>query len=237
MKRLFRFITKLKRFVIESFRTIINIFKYGPSAPRFNEIIWVDPKKIKMGLHENVVKKYFGFKKCDISGSVVHSTWPEEQSFHLFALVDPIVLKSESKLTWEDSVRIRIQSCIDHWGKGIPWDQTMAYKRLEKKIKEKGSFEGCKTHYDISKRYEKLDQIFDQVKAEGRLRLKKESDFHLTIKKNQEAIIHIGPMGELYYGGGSTHRFAIAYILNLPFPSRVGVVHIKAIPILKQLRK
>jgi len=189
-------------------RNFINILRYGPSAPRVAEIIWVHPENCNMAL--------VGYGQ-EVSGRVIETSWPVER-------VKPVT-----------EIR-KIKFCIAHWVNGIPWEDTGAYEFVESIIKEKGSHDGCESINDIVKRYENLDTIFKQVKREGRLRAKKEID-HVNYWKGEEIIIHIGPDGELYFSGMGIHRFAIAYILKVPLPAQVGFVHVSAIPLLDNLRK
>ena len=94
----------------------------------------------------------------------------------------------------------------------------------------------CKNIVDIKNRYKKLDNIFNQIKLEGRLKTMKE----MNPKNYREfggPVIHIGPGGELFYGAGGTHRFAIAFILNFKLPAMIGCVHKNAIPLLKDIRE
>ncbi len=196
-----------------------NRWRYGAMAPRFAEIIWVKPRECSKALASDTLKKVFGFSEHEIFGRVVESCWPLEE----VRLITNLSL---------------IKYCIEHWVHGVPWEDTGEYDRMEKRIRESpfGHSQGCRNRDDIIRRCENLDRIFEQAKQEGRLRTKEEispeNDWDL-----REMVIHIGPEGELYKGGSGMHRFAIAYILDIPFPAQIGLVHVSAIPYLDDFRK
>ncbi len=214
-----------------------NRIKYGAVAPRFEEIVYVRAGDIKQVIPNSTLKECFG-SSYKIPGQVVHGDWPQKGAFN----IDEEPLKSLSEhddetVSWEELWKIRLKVCFEHWVKGLPWEMTDAYRRLEKLIVKKGIYEGCRDLMDISRRYENLDRIFEQVKKEGRLRLKKEADPEYYWPGDSEAIIHVGPGGKLYFGGGSNHRLAIALVLDLVLPAKIGLVHVSALACLEDLRK
>ncbi len=192
------------------YRNLSNIIKYGSKAPRYAENIWVDPQNCTMALRLGTIKQLCGISNVDQSlGMVIESFWPTEEAI-------PVTEKP------------KIRFCIEHWVKGIPWEDTGVYEYMEKKIKRAGGrFDNCENKKDIINRYKNLDLIFEQAKQEGKL------------PSLDRVIICIGPGGELFYAGGGrrNHRFAIAYILKIPIQAQVGCVHVSAIPYLAQLRK
>jgi hypothetical protein len=198
---------------------IKNRIKYGPSAPKFAETIWVNPQDCSKYLALATFRKLFGFSRQEAKGRVIDTAWPIEHSRPIAEI-------------------LLIRFCFDHWVKGIPWEETGAYERMEKLIKESdvGRSHGCTNRDDIVKRYENLDLIYEQAKREGRLRTNEEisPDYDWTAR---EMLIHIGPDGELFKGGEGMHRFAIASILGIPFPAQIGCVHVSAIPYLDNLRQ
>jgi len=196
-------------------RNLENITRYGWSAPRFGERIWFHPESISKALSDKHIKDHFGLYNY-ISGQVVKPSWPLEKSTHI----------AEVPL---------IKNCIDHWIDDIPWEKTGEYELIEKEIEKKGQFSGCKDKRDIIRRYNNLDKIFEQAKQEGRLRSPEEIDPDKDWGP-REIIVHIGPNGEPFKGGNGMHRFAIAYILNIPFPAQIGFVHFSAIPALTKHR-
>ena len=96
---------------------------------------------------------------------------------------------------------------------------------LEKKISNNEiSDHGIETEKEIVLRYEELDNIYYQIKKEGRLKSQSEL-FEGNFREKGGVLIHIGPNGEPYFGLKGNHRFAIAYILNIPIPAQIGLVH------------
>ena len=118
----------------------------------------------------------------------------------------------------------------------MPWEETGVYEFMESAIKVRDiPVDSCSNIKDIYKRYENLDRIFEQVKQEGRLRTIEEVEFGYAWEE-KEPVVHIGPKGECYFQPHGVHRFAIAYILDVPFPAQIGLVHISALPYLHHFR-
>lgn len=199
------------------YRDLYNKLKYGLAAPRYAERIWVDPKQCTRYLPHDLTKQYFGKSKRKASGKVIDFQWPLEQAKPIFSLP-------------------KVKFCIEHWAQNMPWEDTGLYDFMEKHIREHGSMDGCYNLEDIKKRYEYLDQVFEQVKAEGRFRTREEIKPGSYLEQDG-VIIHIGPGGEPFFSRGGNHRFAMAWVLNLIFPAQIGCVHISAIPYLKSFRK
>lgn len=107
---------------------------------------------------------------------------------------------------------------------------------MESLIKKHGKYDGCVNIDDIVKRYRSLDTIFEQIRKEGRFRIRKEFN-QKNFREKGGVLVHIGPYGEPFFGMGGCHRFAIALILKLKLPSQIGCVYKDAIPLLKNLRK
>lgn len=217
---------------------IKNAVRYGRSAPKFGEVIWVDPQRVTRGLPSSVTRELFGRMPPQTSGRVVESSWPVEQAFRITGVPEQCFDNGVDAIGLEAKFRIRFKSCIDHWVHGIPWEETGVYELMERLMSKSKArpHEGCRNMDDVVRRYENLDRVFDQVKQEGRLRLKTEADSKNHWIDDREAVVHIGPGGEPFFGGYSLHRFAIAYILNLPFPAQIGLVHKSALPYLDGFR-
>ncbi len=196
-----------------------NRLRYGPDAPRFGETFWLFPHQCTKALATTALVESSGIRTGEISGRVIEEPWPVEKA--------------------RDIASIAItRHCIEHWVKGVSWKETGEYERMQKLIDNSpsGQVQGCRTMADVVKRCENLDRIFEQAHREGRLRrkeeIKPEHDWEL-----REIVMHIGPKGELFKGGSGMHRFAIALILEIPFPAEVGFVHVDAITHLPGYRK
>lgn len=129
----------------------------------------------------------------------------------------------------------KIAFCIEHWEKGVAWENTGVLDHMEKILELYGTCDDCLNLDDVKERYFKLDKIFNNVKIRGRLLTRKE----INPKNFRECggiLIHLGPDGEPFFAEGGFHRFAMAYILGVPFPAQIGCVHITAISHLSYYR-
>ena len=196
-----------------------NRIRYGASAPRYGEVIWVNPRDVSKFVDRQNVVETFGFDSLNmigISNAILTSTVIEFGWSNL-------------KTTSINNVP-KIKACFEHWINGVVWENTGIYEVIEELVKKEGVYDQCENVEDIVKRYENLDSIFEQTKKEGKFKMSEDGSIEM-------GYTHIGPGGEPIFGGGAHHRFAIAYILNIPFPTRLGLVHVSAIPYLDNYRK
>jgi len=201
------------RKVVGCSRNFYNRFRYGKESPRFNEVVWVVPDIRTLFISRDEVKSSLGVCLERVSGKVINE-WP---------------LKSQFPITehW------KISRCIAHWSKGIPWSETGVFEKYTRQIESEGKYKryGFRSIDDVKRRYESLDKIFQQVKLDGRLRTDEEvTDFNAFQGIKGLGVAHFGPGGSIYWSGGSQHRLAIAYVLNVPIPATIGAVHVSAIP-------
>ena len=143
-----------------------NRITYGSSAPLFAERIFVNPLSCE--------KAFPGWYDNAFSGEVIDFDWPYPQVINIIEVP-------------------KIKFCIDHWVNGVAWEHTGAYEFMEHLIKKWGRrVDGCENIDDIVKRYHKLDEIFNQVRKEGRLKTRKELNPH-NIRERGGIYFHIGP--------------------------------------------
>ena len=188
-----------------------NRARYGAGAPRFAELVWIDPSTCSRRLDEAV-----GFRASD-SGRVEDGAWPTEK---LLPVMDSP----------------RMQACVARWVDGLPWEETGYIERMEQHIRRKGSQDGCRTRQEILDRCRRLDAAFEQIRREGRLRTRQELD-PSAFREQGGIMVSVGPGGELVRCSNGYHRFAMARILGLPrIPAQIGVVHRSAIPLMARLR-
>ena len=188
-------------------RRITNLVRFGQGAPRPNERLWIDPASVEHALDGLPVR----------SGYVVDH-WPP---------VEPV--------PFEDHVHVRF--ALAHWRDGVPWEQTGAYEYMLEQIRSRGRQDGCRDLSDVKLRYERLDELFETARREGRLRTRTELD-SAAREEDGGILIHIGPEGEAAIGDGGKHRLAIAKLLGLAVvPARIGYVHRDALPLLPALRQ
>ena len=104
-------------------RDFFNRARWGPSAPRFAERIWVEPSLVS----GNPLPKTEGFLKVDSARVVVD--WP---------IVEPPPLTED----------IRIKECLARWSEGFSWEDTGRVQRWLESI-ECGSIpSGCSSERD-----------------------------------------------------------------------------------------
>jgi hypothetical protein len=194
-------------------RDIYNRLKFGSLAPKSYEGILINPRECKLSIHS----KYIADIPPNYSSALVVDKWPLERAVPVVDLP-------------------RVNFCIRHWMKNEKWEKVGAYNRLRKKISNNEiSDHGIETEKEILIRYEKLDHIFNQIKKEGRLKSQSELS-EGNFREKGGVLIHIGPNGEPYFGLKGNHRFAIAYILNIPFPAQIGLVHKSSVNRIEYMR-
>ncbi|MEN6384142.1 MAG: hypothetical protein ABFD79_02980 [Phycisphaerales bacterium] len=207
---------KIKKYITRTdkiLRDIVNKIRYGSAAPKYAERIIVYPKVCEHCI-DGISTRTPG---RSASGVVIDTDWPYSS----------VSIREVPKFKF----------CIAHWVNGIPWEQTGAYEFMENLIaKSQRAVDHCKNRNDIIARYKKLDEMFETIKKEGKLRKRSEIKSN-NFREEGGILIHLGPNGKPIFGLGGIHRFAIASILNLPIPAQIGCVHITAIPSLNNYRK
>lgn len=191
-------------------RDIINFIKYGYIAPKYAELIWVNPNQI---IHN--INSHSKFRTSICSGDIIDIS--KYFTFERFC----------------DTYQYR--SCLSHWIDHMPWNSTPDYIMMLDGIKSGRLWVGCKTEQELLKRYQKLDNIFLQVKNAGRLKTRKELDPQ-AFREEGGIIVCIGEKGEpLLFDG--YHRLSIAVIQNLSIiPAQLGAVDTRAVNCLKKYR-
>lgn len=231
-------IKRYRKRLIPYARNLYNGTRYGRMAPKADEIVWVLPQRELRALHPAAVERMCGLPIRQASGFVVASRWPDDAAFVIQGPPPAPSWRDESKdlLSWEETVKLRFHFSVEHWVRGVPWGETGALDLMEERLRLNRSVDSCRNMHDARRRYEILDSVFEQVKREGRMRLKSGAD---PGKRwgGYEGIMHIGPGGEPFFGGFSNHRLAMAFILQVPYPARIGCVHVSAIPLLHEFRK
>jgi hypothetical protein len=207
------FDSKVRKIISRRFlRDIKNAVLYRSLAPKTNQLIYIDPSKIKTVVEKNSGDGEAIFKRKH-SGLVVSGDWDRN--------VYPIDTHS------------KINICHLHFTRGSSWEEAGAYKAMHELIEEKGSFDGCVSLDDVRKRYETIDNLFNEIKSSGYLAPRSEiiSNNH---REYGGILIHIGRSGEPIFSGSGCHRLAIAKALNLKkIPCELGVIHAGALKNIK----
>jgi hypothetical protein len=181
-----------------------NITRFGPSAPRRHELIWVRTTELDAMLAEPDRSAL-----SSLSGEVRDGEW------------DRITVPAETA---------KITGAVRHWTEGVPWEATGLIDLAMEQIAEHGgAYDGCRTREDVERRYLLLDDAFEQVRTEGRLRPQGELD-PSAFRESGGIIVHITRNGSAIWGRDGSHRIAMARSLGLEvIPAKVGVVHAGAV--------
>lgn len=184
-----------------------NRHEFGDRAPRYAERLWVKTSDVEYGL------KLWSSKKS----ALVVTGWPEDLSRPL-----------------NDWVSVR--ACLDHWVKGVSWEDTGLINQMMQWIDEKGKVDRLSTRADVLTRYKQLDDLYSAVLKEQRLRTRSELVAG-NFREEGGILIHIGPEGKPFFGGKGNHRIAIAIAAGLEyFPAQLGAIHFSALDSLPQYR-
>ncbi|WP_018862247.1 hypothetical protein [Thioalkalivibrio sp. ALJ3] len=175
--------------------------RYGKGAPRFAERIWVDPRALDRRINLSGAG----------SGVVLGGGWDQ----------------AAKPLREDDRVTI---ACRKHWLEGYTWDEAGVFDHFAKALEKRGQRDGCRTMADVRARYERLDRLFEQVKAEGLLRPQGEIA-PWSFREYDGILVHVDRHGRPIFGRRGCHRLAVARLLEIErIPAQVGVVHEKALP-------
>jgi hypothetical protein len=175
--------------------------KHGPAAPRYAQRIWVDPRRLETGVLAKLDRS--------LSGSFIDGDWDR------------------------DRIPVRdfdiVARAICHWSEGISWEEVGAYEALTQLIGARGrSVEGCRSLDDVVARYARIDGMFDQMRAERRLRTRSSLPLR-SFREEGGVVVHIGYDSMPLFGFGGCHRLAAALVLELPYiPAELTFVHQQA---------
>ena len=202
---------------VKAARDVLNRLRFGPSAPQSDELIWIRPRDVTHWYQPDPANGAPKFRRRH-SGLVAGGDW--DKSRKLFG--------SQIKL---DGIR-------DHFERGVPWQKTDLFDWMLKQIDEKGRADGCYNRDDLIRRYERLDKIYEEARRTGQLR--PHGSVNKTRGEQGGILVHIARDGTPLRDGGGMHRFAIAYILDLPkIPAQLGVIHDEAVKsgLMEELRQ
>ncbi|WP_323751845.1 hypothetical protein [Marinobacter sp.] len=196
----------------------LNRLRYGASAPRYAERVWIDPGSCSRYIEAADLASKMGTGARQLSGRIVKH-WPTdlEQPFDC-----------HPKLSY----------CWAHWRDGESWEQAGAIEFMMSRIRvsPKGVTDKCRTREDVLHRFEALDDIWNETRSRGELA----SQGQLNPDNFREVggiLMHLGPGGKPVFSGAGCHRFAIAFLLGRPFPAQIGCIHVSAITKVQSLRR
>ena len=214
-------LTKTKVFIANKFRffgpkRILALLRekknkllYKGTPPLYAECLWVNPQHCKKSIRIG--------SQTLTSGKIIN----KKKAFKDYTLLV------------EDRI---IKKCLEHWVDGKTWEETGLIDDMMEMITTYGSYDGCSSREEVVDRYRKLDKLYDRTKVLGRLKSKEELDED-SFREEGGILMHIGPKGELFFGGNGNHRMAIALALRLEIiPVQLGGVYVLSFSHLKKLR-
>ncbi len=188
-------------------RDVANRLRYGKAAPLSAMAIYPRPRDITRAYARGNGYPKLGRQQ---SGLVKPGDWDQQTK----------VLLNNTKL----------QSCHMRWVDGADWQETPIYKQMVEQIQQGLAPDECRSPQDVLARYVALDKIFDETRERGRLLDMDELPRYYYRRAHGATLVHVARDGTCLRSGGGAHRFAIAYILDLPeMPAQLGVIHPDAI--------
>lgn len=183
-------------------RDLANRRLAGRDAPRAQERIWIDPQQVDR-IYTRNPEVTPDFKRRH-SGMVIGGDWDRK--------TEPI---DES---W------KIAGCLARFRRGLSWEATGIFDRMQAMIRERGQFDSCRSLDDIRARYYEIDRLYHHIRMNGY-----RNDTVRFFGKPRlpgGVFIHIGRDGAPIFGAIGNHRMAIARSLGLTrIPAQLGVVH------------
>lgn len=182
--------------------------KYGADAPQFAEQLWIPLADLKYAVKAGSSKH---------SARIIHS-WPGDKVVPLENLQ-------------------AIRACLKHWRDGLSWEQTGIYDQMMARIREHGKVDRLQTLDDVKRRYQQLDQLYEEIRLAGALS-PRQALINGNFREEGGTLIHIGPDGSPYFGYKGHHRLAIAMAAGFPaIPAQLGVVHVDGLAALPGYRR
>jgi len=202
-----------KRYPLFFQRDVYNKLRYGPKAPLNHERIWVNPADIKQMLVPSEVKRITGKTRDKTSGQIIN--WDQVEKTR------PV--RGEFKIRY----------CIQHWVDGVSWEELGVIDFLKNNSRKHRR----KTDQELKDRFKMLDEAFEEIKKEGRLKTMKELNPD-NYREYDGILIHIGKDGEPFFGSCGNHRLAMAIILGFEkIPAWIGLVDKDSIKYLDMYRE
>jgi len=181
-------------------KDFINYISHGSSAPKYAELVFIDPAKITKVLNE----------ECSLNrkdtGAVYAGNW------------------DIGSYEFDDLKKYQI--CKKHFEGSLSWGEAGGIENMNLLFKTHSKPDRCESLDDVDKRYLELDNIYSFLKKGGAFKTRKELHGNLWFREKGGVYVHFDRDGHPIFGGGGCHRLAIAKILNLPcIPIQVGVIH------------
>ncbi len=189
-----------------------NKLKYGLNAPVHLESIWINPQEINSFIPKEEIKRITGKNRQEASGMVIDGAEIRE--------ITPL----------EEDFRFRYS--IERWKENRDWHEIGVFEYMKTETVKYADY----SQDQLEERYETFDNLFKEIKKDGRIKTRKELNAS-NFREENGILVHIGKDGELLFGGIGFHRFSIAKVLGLQMiPCCIGVVDKNSIHLLKKFR-
>lgn len=103
----------------------------------------------------------------------------------------------------------KYQAVEQHFCEGVSWEDTGIIDHLLERMseEERTSIDGCRNREELKARYDRIDELYDDLKERGYQEEKHSSTNYVAV--------HITRDGEFVFAGSGCHRLAISKILDL----------------------
>lgn len=201
---------------------MVNIIKNGTSAPRYYDLILINPLEVSYYLR----LEDSGLKNLEAN------VYPFSYHKNDVILVEKLP---------------KVKAIADRYSKNIDWEETELFQKHKKDSYRFG--DKIESYEEFLERYERIDKIFAQIKEYQRFKipseLKNEKRLNFELRKRIKKgfrgqdypKIHIDQDCNLLFGGYGHHRLGIARFLKIALPCRIGVVHPSAIDCFNNYKK
>jgi len=185
-------------------KDFIGRVRYGTSAPKYAELLFIDPCKV-----ERVLSADSSVTRKD-TGRVLDGDWDLNTS-----LLEELP---------------KYQICKKHFVDGVSWENAGAFENMEELFLKHARPDHCENLDDVHKRYAALDKLYLFFKTGGVFKTRKELLVKRWFREKGGVYVHFDREGMPVFGVGGCHRLALAKILKLKLiPVQVGVVHLEAV--------
>lgn len=197
------------------FRDRKNRRNFGPAAPKFAELLWVDPRRIDYCLTR-----------------LPAGVTPRTAS----ALVVDFETAGIAYKPFSETVQFR--SCYQHWCGGLPWEDTEDFLNSMRKVTALRLGVSRMTKSMVRKRYLALDKLYAEAKDTRLFKTQKQLK-PWNFREFGGIQVSIDAHGTLALVRASgMHRLSIAKILGLELiPAQIGLVDVRAVDHVESLRK
>lgn len=120
---------------------------------------------------------------------------------------------------------IKYKACYNRFVNGVSWEETGIYEYYIGLLQHSNGMDGIYSLADVVERYKRVDDLFEEVRLERRLKTRAELHGN-AFREHGGVFVHVGRSGSLIFGLGGYHRLSIAKILGIDeIPAQIGMVH------------